>query len=148
MTPVLDAVGARTVWTGEDGGEGSATRLKLVANSWVLAVTNAAGEVLALAKALGVDPQNFFDAIDGGPLDMGYLRAKSAMVLDGRLSPAQFAVSTAAKDARLIVEAGERGGVRLDVAAASADRFERAAAQGHGDEDMAAAYFASFDENA
>ncbi|WP_328744523.1 NAD(P)-dependent oxidoreductase [Streptomyces sp. NBC_00285] len=148
VTPVLDAVGARTVWTGEDGGEGSATRLKLVANSWVLAVTNAAGEVLALAKALDVDPQSFFDAIDGGPLDMGYLRAKSAMVLEGRLSPAQFAVSTAAKDARLIVEAGERGGVRLDVAAASAERFERAAAQGHGDEDMAAAYFASFDENA
>ncbi|MFF0015458.1 NAD(P)-dependent oxidoreductase [Streptomyces sp. NPDC005374] len=148
VAPVFDAVGARTVWTGEDGGEGSATRLKLVANSWVLSVTNAAGEMLALAKALGVDPQSFFDAIDGGPLDMGYLRAKSAMVLDDRLSPAQFAVSTAAKDARLIVEAGERGGVRLDVAAASAERFERAAAQGHGDEDMAAAYFASFDENA
>lgn len=148
VTPVFDAVGARTVWTGEDGAEGSATRLKLVANSWVLAVTNAAGEVLALAKALGVDPQGFFDAIDGGPLDMGYLRAKSGLVLNDQLSPAQFAVSTAAKDARLIVEAGERGGVRLDVAAASAERFERAVAQGHGDEDMAAAYYASFDENA
>jgi 3-hydroxyisobutyrate dehydrogenase len=148
VTPVLDAVGARTVWTGEDGAAGSATRLKLVANSWVLAVTNAAGEVLALAKALGVDPQDFFGAIDGGPLDMGYLRAKTDLVLNDRLSPAQFAVSTAAKDARLIVEAGERAGVRLDVAAASAERFERAAAQGHGDQDMAAAYFASFDENA
>lgn len=144
--PVFDAVGARTVWTGEDGAEGSATRLKLVANSWVLAVTNAAGETLALAKALGVDPQNFFDAIAGGPLDMGYLRAKSALVLDDQLTPAQFAVSTAAKDARLIVQAGEQNGIRLDVATASAERFERAAAQGHGDEDMAAAYFASFDE--
>src|SRR5439155_107154 len=133
--PVLDAVGARTVWTGEDGAEGSATRLKLVANSWVLAVTNAAGEVLALAKALDVDPQSFFDAIAGGPLDMGYLRAKSALVLNGGLTPAQFAVSTAAKDARLIVQAGEQNGIRLDVAAASAERFERAAAQGHGDED-------------
>jgi 3-hydroxyisobutyrate dehydrogenase len=148
VTPVLDAVGARTVWTGEDGAEGSATRLKLVANSWVLAVTNAAGEALALAKALGVDPQDFFDAIDGGPLDMGYLRAKAGLVLNDQLTPAQFAVSTAAKDAHLIVEAGERAGVRLDVAAASAERFERAAAQGHGDEDMAAAYFASFDEKA
>lgn len=144
--PVFDAVGARTVWTGEDGAEGSATRLKLVANSWVLAVTNAAGETLALAKALGVDPQNFFDAIAGGPLDMGYLRAKSALVLDDQLTPAQFAVSTAAKDARLIVQAGEQNGIRLDVATASAERFERAAGQGHGDEDMAAAYFASFDE--
>ncbi len=108
VTPVFDAVGARTVWTGEDGAAGSATRLKLVANSWVLSVTNATGEVLALAQALDVDPQSFFDAIAGGPLDMGYLRAKAGLILDDQLSPAAFAVATAAKDARLIVEAGER----------------------------------------
>ncbi|CAM5286233.1 NAD(P)-dependent oxidoreductase OS=Streptomyces alboniger OX=132473 GN=CP975_00785 PE=3 SV=1 [Streptomyces alboniger] len=146
VAPVFDAVGARSVWTGEDGAQGSATRLKLVANSWVIAATAAAGEVLALSQALGVDPQSFFEAIAGGPLDMGYLRAKSQLVLDDRLTPAQFAVATAAKDARLIVRAGELSGVRLDVAAASAERLERAAAQGHADEDMVAAYFASFDE--
>jgi 3-hydroxyisobutyrate dehydrogenase len=146
VAPVFDAVGSRTVWTGEDGAAGTATRLKLVANSWVLATTNAVGEVLALAQALGVDPDGFFDAIAGGPLDMGYLRAKAGLIRDGALTPPQFAVTTAAKDARLIVEAGERNGVRLDVAAASAERLERAAAQGHGEEDMAAAYFASFDE--
>ncbi|MEU2302342.1 NAD(P)-dependent oxidoreductase [Streptomyces antibioticus] len=148
VAPVFDAVGARTVWTGEDGREGSATRLKLVANSWVLAATAAAGEVLALSQALGVDPEAFFGLIAGGPLDMGYLRAKTGLVLDERLSPAQFAVTTAAKDARLIVEAGRDHGVRLDVASATADRLERAAAQGHGDEDMAAAYFASFTDPA
>ncbi|MEV8592360.1 NAD(P)-dependent oxidoreductase [Streptomyces sp. NPDC052012] len=145
VTPVFDAVGARTVWTGEDGAAGSATRLKLVANSWVLAATSAAGEALALAGALDVAPADFLGLIAGGPLDMGYLHAKAGLILDGRLSPAQFAVTTAAKDARLIVRAGERHGVRLDVAAASAARLERAAAQGHGDEDMAAAYYASFD---
>ncbi|MFJ9519883.1 NAD(P)-dependent oxidoreductase [Kitasatospora sp. NPDC101801] len=145
VAPVLDAVGARTLWTGEDGSDGSATRLKLVANSWVLAATLATGEVLALAKGLGVDPQDFFDLVAGGPLDLGYLRAKAALVLEDRLSPASFTVTTAAKDARLIVEAGRQHGVRLDLAAAGADRFGRAAAQGHGEEDMAAAYFASFD---
>ncbi|MFR0356611.1 NAD(P)-dependent oxidoreductase [Streptomyces sediminimaris] len=147
VEPVFDAVGARTVWTGEDGAAAGATRLKLVANSWVLAATAAAGEVLALAKALDVDPDAFFDLIADGPLDMGYLRAKAALVLEDKLSPASFAVETAAKDARLIVEAGRHGGVRLDVAAASAERMERAAAQGHAGEDMAAAYFASFDED-
>ncbi|AWT47448.1 MULTISPECIES: NAD(P)-dependent oxidoreductase [Streptomyces] len=146
VVPVFDAVGARTVWTGEDGAEAGATRLKLVANSWVLAATAATGEALALSKALGVDPQRFFELIAGGPLDMGYLHAKADLVLGDRLTPPQFAVATAAKDARLIVAAGEANGVRLDVAAASAARLERAAAQGHADEDMAAAYFASFDE--
>ncbi|MFD1662291.1 NAD(P)-dependent oxidoreductase [Streptomyces caeni] len=145
---VFDAVGARTVWTGEDGATGSASRLKLVANSWVLAATAAAGEALALAKALDVDPQAFFDLIAGGPLDMGYLHAKADLVLNDRLSPASFAVTTAEKDARLIVRAGEQHGVRLDMAAASAERLARAAAQGHGDEDMAASYFASFEEGA
>ncbi|GAA2303346.1 NAD(P)-dependent oxidoreductase [Streptomyces hawaiiensis] len=145
-TPVFDAVGARTVWSGEDGAQAGATRLKLVANSWVLAVTAAAGEALALSKALGVDPHGFFDLVAGGPLDMGYLRAKSDLVLEDRLTPPQFAVNTAAKDARLIVQAGAEHGVRLDVAEAAATRMERAAAQGHADEDMVAAYFASFDE--
>ena len=144
VAPVFDAVGARTVWTGEDGAAASATRLKLVANSWVLAATAAAGETLALARALDVDPDAFFGLIAGGPLDMGYLHAKARLILEEQLSPAQFAVKTAAKDAALIVRAGERNGARLDVAAASARRLERAAAQGHGDEDMAAAYFASF----
>ncbi|MFF7974076.1 NAD(P)-binding domain-containing protein [Streptomyces sp. NPDC007905] len=146
VTPVFDAVGAKTVWTGEDGAAGSASRLKLVANSWVLAATAAAGEVLALSKGLGVDPRDFFDLIEGGPLDMAYLRSKAALVLDGKLTPASFAVATAEKDARLIVQAGERSGVRLDVAAATAERLARAAAQGHAEEDMAAAYFASFEE--
>jgi 3-hydroxyisobutyrate dehydrogenase len=148
VAPVFDAVGVRTVWTGEDGAAASATRLKLVANSWVIAATTATGESLALAKALGVDPQGFFDLISGGPLDMGYLHAKAGLILGGRLMPPSFAVETAEKDARLIVQAGERHSVRLDVAAASAERFARAAALGHAGEDMAAAYFASFDDRA
>lgn len=145
VAPVFDAIGSRTVWTGEDGAQASATRLKLVANSWVLAVTNATGEALALADGLGVDPQQFFDIIRGGPLDMGYLHAKSRAILDGALTPPSFAVTTAAKDAELIVRAGREHGVRLDVAEAAAQRFRRATELGHGAEDMAAAYFASFD---
>ncbi|WP_112466979.1 NAD(P)-dependent oxidoreductase [Streptomyces triticisoli] len=144
VTPVFEAVGARTVWTGEDAAAATATRLKLVTNSWVVAVTAATGETLALAKGLGVDPRDFFDLIAGGPLDMGYLHAKAGVILEERFLPPSFAVTTAEKDARLIVRAGELHGVRLDVAAASAERFARAAARGHGEEDMAAAYFASF----
>ena len=146
VTPVFDAIGARTVWTGEDGAAGSATRLKLVANSWVLAATHGTAEALALAKGLEVDPQSFFDLISGGPLDMGYLHAKADLILNDRLSPASFSVTTAEKDARLIVQAGRDHGIRLDVAAAGAERLHRAAAQGHAEEDMAASYYASFDE--
>lgn len=143
LAPVLDAIAARVVWLGEDGTRGDGTRLKLVANSWVLTVTHGAAELLALAGALGVDPDRFFEVIEGGPLDMGYLHAKADLVRQGRLSPASFAVETAEKDARLIVAAGEDHGVRLDVVAAGAERFRRAAAQGHGGQDMGASYYAS-----
>jgi 3-hydroxyisobutyrate dehydrogenase len=142
LGPVLDAVAARTVWVGEEPG--AATRLKLVCNSWVLAVTHGAAEAVALAEGLGVDPQDFIDAVAGGPLDLGYLRAKAAAIRSGDFAPS-FAVRTAEKDARLIVAAAEAAGVRLDVAKAGAERFRRAAEQGHGAEDMAASYFASFD---
>lgn len=145
LVPVFEAIGSRTVWAGDDAPADAATRLKLVINSWVLAVTHGTAEALALAEGLGVDPAGFLDAVEGGPLDMGYLRAKAALILGGGLTPPSFATTTAEKDARLIVAAGERAGVRLDVAAAGAERFRRAAEQGHGAEDMAASYFASFD---
>jgi 3-hydroxyisobutyrate dehydrogenase len=145
LAPVLEAIAAKVVWLDEEGARGGATRLKLVANSWVLAATHGAAEVLSLAEALGVDPDRFFEVIAGGPLDMGYLHAKVDLIRQGKLSPASFAVETAEKDARLIVAAGAEHGVRLDVTAAGAERFRRAAAQGHGDEDMAASYHASFD---
>lgn len=141
LSPVLDAIGARTVWVSEEPG--AATRLKLVCNSWVLTVTHGVAEAMALADGLGVDPQNFLDAIEGGTLDMGYLRIKAEAIRSRDLTPS-FSVSTAEKDAGLIVEAGRGAGVQLDVAAAGAERFRRAAEQGHAEEDMAASYFASF----
>ncbi|WP_335933165.1 NAD(P)-dependent oxidoreductase [Streptomyces sp. PTD5-9] len=139
VRPVLDAIGRRTVWVGEEPG--AASRLKLVVNAWVISMVNNVAECLVLAEGLGVDPRAFLDVVKGGPLDSGYLRSKSAAVLSGDLAPS-FALSTALKDTRLILDAAERAGVRLDLAAASADRFERAEAAGHGGEDMIATYYA------
>ena len=143
VAPVLDAISARTVWTGRDPAEGSATRLKLVVNSWVIAASNAAGEILALAEALGVDPQQFFNLIDGGGLDLPFLRTKAALILEDRLEPASFAVDTSLKDAHLILDAAREYGLRLDGAEASAARLGRVASQGRSKQDMAAACYAS-----
>ncbi|SHL05631.1 NAD(P)-dependent oxidoreductase [Actinacidiphila paucisporea] len=140
---VFDAVGSRTIWLPGDAADGPASRLKLVLNNWVLALTAATGETLALAKALDVDPDTFFAAIEGGSMDTPYLRMKAAAILGGDFTP-NFTVNGAAKDLRLIVAAGEAAGARMDLAAAAAARFERAADQGHGGEDMAAGYFASW----
>ncbi|MEO3885799.1 NAD-binding protein [Nonomuraea sp. B5E05] len=77
-------------------------------------------------------------------MDSPYFQAKSASILENDFTTS-FAVSNAAKDTRLITQAGEAAGVRLDVVAAAGEQLRRAEAQGHGDEDMSATYFASFD---
>jgi 3-hydroxyisobutyrate dehydrogenase len=136
VTPVLDAIGAKTLWLGEAG---NGSRLKLVANAWVLTVVEGVAESLALAKALGLDPQQFLDLMKGGATDAPYVQVKGTAMLSGELD-AQFPLWGAAKDARLIEEAGERAGVDMAVIAAARKHFERAEAEGHGDLDMAATY--------
>lgn len=140
---VFDVVGRTTRWVGDDGADGQASRLKLVVNSWVLTVINGAGEAIALAEGLGVDPRDFLAAVGGGPLDLPYLQIKGEAILSGELRPS-FTVSAARKDARLIAEAAAAAGVRMDLAEAAAERLRRAEELGHGGEDGAAAYHASF----
>ena len=135
-TPVFDAIGAKTLWLGA-AGQGS--RLKLVANSWVLTVVEGVAESLALAKALGLDPQQFLDAVQGGAVDAPYVQIKGGAMIRGDYD-AQFPLWGAAKDSRLIEEAGRGAGVELSVIAAARRHFERALADGHGDLDMAATY--------
>ncbi|MFI6727121.1 NAD(P)-dependent oxidoreductase [Streptomyces sp. R-74717] len=139
VNPVLDAIGQRTVWVAETPG--AASRLKLVVNTWVITMVNNIAECLNLAEGLRIDPQTFLDVMRGGPLDSGYLQGKSAAVLSGDLTPS-FTVSNALKDSRLILDAAQESGVRLDLVAASADRFARAEAAGHGGEDAIATYYA------
>ncbi|WP_078503631.1 NAD(P)-dependent oxidoreductase [Streptomyces sulphureus] len=141
--PVLDAIGSRTVWL--DTEPGSASRLKLVLNNWVLTLINGTAETLALAEGLGVDPSAFLDAVQGGPLDSPYLRTKAAHIINGDYT-ASFPLSGARKDATLIAQEAERAGVRLDLAPAGAERLRRAEELGHGAEDAAASFLAGFEE--
>jgi 3-hydroxyisobutyrate dehydrogenase len=136
--PVFDAVGQPTMWLGP-AGHGS--RLKLVVNSWVLALTAATAEAVTLADVLGLDPKRFLDTIDGGPLDVAYAHVKGGAMIKREFPPA-FPVDGAVKDARLIVEAGRAAGVELRVAEAVAAEMAAAADAGHGREDMAAVWHA------
>jgi len=98
LAPVFDALGRKTLWLGEAG---AGSRLKLACNAWVLMLTAGVAQSIALARALGVDPQDFFAAIDGGHLDSPYARAKGALILSEEF-PVSFALSGALKDSGLI----------------------------------------------
>ncbi|MGH3623883.1 MAG: NAD(P)-dependent oxidoreductase [Sciscionella sp.] len=139
--PVFEAVGGRTLRV---GAAGSGTRLKLVTNNWVLAVTNATAECIALAKALDINPRQFLESISGGALDLPYAHLKGGAMIKGEY-PLSFPLSLAAKDARLVLEAAG-GGVDLSGTRATLSHLERAEQAGRGDEDMAAMYYGVTDQ--
>ena len=89
----------------------------------MLAVTQATAETVALRPGLG-SSSTVVDALDGGPLDLPYFRMKSKLMTDGEFPPA-FALTLAAKDARLVGEAGRAHDVDLPLARAIAQRFAR-----------------------
>jgi 3-hydroxyisobutyrate dehydrogenase len=138
LAPLFDAIGSKTLW---QGPAGAGTRLKLVCNTWVLALVEGLAESLALADRLGVDAEQFFTAIDGGPLDAGYAHIKGQAIQNRDFTPA-FKLVHAAKDARLVAEAAAETGLTLPMVEAIAAAFQQGAAAGHGDEDMIAAYLA------
>ena len=135
VAPVFDAVGSKTVWVGPEPGDGH--RLKLVANSWVGMVMAGTAQAMALAEALGLDPQLFLDTIAGGPVDTAYSQAKGRAILAGEF-PTSFSVTGVTKDAELIAAAMRGAGVDSGVMEAVREAFRRTADAGHGDEDMAA----------
>lgn len=138
VAPVFDAIGSRTVWVGPAG---QGTRLKLVANSWVLTVVEGIAESLALARALGVEPRRFLEVVKGGAMDAPYVQLKGSAMLDGDFTPA-FGLDGAAKDAGLIVEAARAAGADLAVIEAVQQHFARALDAGYGDRDMSATFLA------
>lgn len=125
VQPLFDAIGKRTLWVGDDGAAGAASRLKLVLNTWVVALTHGVGEALALARGLEVDPKHFVDVVAGGPMDNGYFQAKSAAILSGDFATS-FSVDNAEKDASLVLAAAERVGIRMHTVEAGQARFAAA----------------------
>jgi 3-hydroxyisobutyrate dehydrogenase len=136
---VFEAVAGRVMSLGETG-EG--TRLKVVVNEWILGIVENVGETIAFAQAVGVDPRRFLEAIDGAAVGSPYAQVKGRAILEGSLQPS-FTLRLARKDIGLVLEAAERHGVELPLAATVARQFDRAIELGHGEEDMAATYFAS-----
>jgi 3-hydroxyisobutyrate dehydrogenase len=135
VAPVFDAIGSKTIWVGEQPGEGH--KLKLVANSWIGSILTGVAQAIALTEALGLDPQLFPDTIAGGPLDMPYAQLKAKSMIANEYPPS-FAVSGVVKDLGLIAEAMRGADVHTGVVDAVADAFRTTEAAGHGDEDMAA----------
>lgn len=139
VRPVADAVSARIVDVSDRVGD--ASRLKLVINAWLLTVAEGVAETMKLAEASGLDAQLVLDALRGGPLDSPYLQLKGREIAQRSFDP-QFKLETAHKDLHLVLDLAQRTGVSLPLAEAEDAQFERAIELGHGEEDLAATWYA------
>jgi 3-hydroxyisobutyrate dehydrogenase len=136
---VFDAIGKETVWLGPAG---AGSRMKVVLNAWLLAVVEGTAETIAFAEAVGLDPALVLEALDGTPIDSPYVQLKGKAMIEGEMSPS-FPLRLAVKDADLVLAAAEEAGLELPLQRAVRDRLDRAVELGHGDEDVAAAFYAS-----
>jgi 3-hydroxyisobutyrate dehydrogenase len=133
--PVLQAIGIKTVVAGDDLGAASA--LKLACNAWILSITAAAAQSIALARGFGLNPQLFLDAIAGAPADSPYAQLKGKAMIAGDFT-SSFAVDGGRKDLGLIAAAAASHDVAPGLVAEVLAAYDRASTAGHGDDDLAA----------
>ncbi len=135
VDPVLAALGSRVQWVGEAG---MGSRLKLVANHWMIATVTALAESMHLCELMGLDQQQFIALLDGGPLGSSYGVEKLGEMRRHEY-PAGFPVRLAVKDLGLVREVSEESRVEMPMLDAVLQRMQ-AIADGHGDDDLAAVY--------
>ncbi len=136
--PIFEAIGSSVLWLGPAG---TGSRLKVVVNNWLLTATEAVAESVALAEACGLEPHFFLDAISGTAVDCAYAHLKGRAMIDRQFEPS-FSLEASAKDSTFTLEAAAEVGIALGVAEAVHRDLERAIELGHGEEDLAATYFA------
>jgi 3-hydroxyisobutyrate dehydrogenase len=139
VRPVLDAVGSKTVVAGDELGRASG--LKLACNAWILSITAAAAQSVALADQLGLDPALFLQALDGGPANSPYAQLKGNAMIKGDFTPS-FGLDGGRKDLDLILAAAGSAGVDTSMLLGVRSLFDTASERGHGEDDLAAVYTA------
>ena len=137
---VFAPVSARVVDLGDEVGTG--TRMKLVLNTWVLALVEGLSQTIALAEGLDIDPRQFLEIIEGGLMDTPYAKLKGNAMIERAFDPS-FPLALAAKDAGLVVEAAAAAGLDLPLPALIRDRMGKAVELGHGEADLSATFLAS-----
>lgn len=130
--PVLEVLGRPTYM----GPLGSGAAMKLVTNSTLGALITALGEALLLADHLGLDEAAVLDVLVDSPI--GVTARSKRDNISHQKYPANFKLSLAAKDMRLVRAAAESAGLDPQVAGAVAQALQEAEDAGLGDLDYSA----------
>jgi len=133
LRPALDAMGSTVVHCGPSAGDGQAVKL---VNQLLCGVhIAAAGEALAYAEALGLDPESVFETIRHGAAGSFMLEDRGRRMLDRRFLPPKSALDIFVKDMGLVREAARGRGFGTPLSDAAHRVYETGSSMGFGGED-------------
>lgn len=132
MEPELSKMTGKLINFGME--EGRAAGIKLAGNLFLLAFTSGLSDMLSLARAMGIPPEDLRKLFDSwNPGAMAPARLKR--ITEGNFTQPSWELNMARKDAGLMMTAAEQGGGHLAVIPAVAAEMDRWIARGHGHDD-------------
>lgn len=134
IEPVFAAISKGAKWL---GAAGAGSKMKLVANAWLVSMVQGLAESTRLAGQLGFSPEAFWEVLDGGPLAAPYVKGKLAMIAGGEYPP-QMHLTWALKDARLALDAA--GDMPMPGLETIAALWQKAVDAGYGEKDLSVIY--------
>ena len=132
--PVLETMGSAVVHCGESPGDGQA--VKMVNQLLVGIHLAAAGEALAYADALGLDPRFVFEAVKKGAANSFMLENRGDSMLSGEFSGGSK-LEILIKDVDLAVEAAKEHDFHAPLGSTANEIYQQASGLGLGDEEDA-----------
>lgn len=133
LRPALEAMGSTVVHCGPAAGDGQSVKL---VNQLLCGVhIAAAGEALAYAEALGLDPRSVFETIRHGAAGSFMLEDRGERMLDRAFLPAKSALDIFVKDVGLVRGAAREVGFETPLSDAAHRLYEAGASLGFGGED-------------
>jgi L-threonate 2-dehydrogenase len=134
VAKVLDAISGPWVYTGVFG---TGAQLKYIANLLLAVHTVAAAEAMALARRSGLDLELVQKTLDTSIASSAIWTQRGPLMAERRYTPAPGPVATLHPILEQIAGHAARAGLDAPVFAAAKEVFDRALADGRGDQDIA-----------
>jgi 3-hydroxyisobutyrate dehydrogenase-like beta-hydroxyacid dehydrogenase len=133
--PILDTLGQRTFVVGADPGE--ANLVKLLGNMMSVTALEMLGEVVAVFRKRGLDPQRFIDIMTSTMFGGRAHKIYGDKIARQTYAPG-FVLPLVLKDVRLALAEAEHAGVPMPSVGVVRDRLITAIARGYGELDWTA----------
>ena len=136
-SPILNCIGDTLI---DCGGPGMGSRMKIVNNYMTTVLNVLSGEVLTLARAVGLDQKTCIDVLSGTPAVKSHiLTTYPVKVLNNDVSPA-FMINLALKDLGIALNLGDKVNVPLDLGKASVHSYKSSIDEGRGNQDWTSVF--------